>query len=93
MSQLDLQTVRDLMRFECALCGKALEIDSLMPHADRHAKQGECLHYTEYACASCLDTTLESYPLTLADGTEVVWPFRLQTQKLEAVRRHVSRAG
>ncbi|MEN6645498.1 MAG: hypothetical protein ABFE08_23890 [Armatimonadia bacterium] len=93
MSRFDLQTVGNLMRFECALCGKGLEIDELMAHAQRHTERDECLRYSEYDCASRLDSTLEGYPLTMPDGTEVVWPFRLDSRRLNEIRRNVPRAG
>jgi len=93
MSRLDLQTLGDLVRFECALCGKGLEIGDLMAHAQLHAQRNECLRYSEYECASRLASDLEGYPLTMPDGTEVVWPFRLDTRKLADLRRNIPRAG
>lgn len=93
MPRLDLQTIGNLVRFECALCGRGLEIDALMDHAHWHVDRDEYLSYSEYDSASHLDATLEGYPLTLPDGADAVWPFRLDTRRLEEMRRTVPRAG
>lgn len=93
MGQNSLKTVAELMRFECALCGRRLRVEELSAHADYHAGREECLSYSEYDCAGRLDRHLEGYALSGAGGLEVIWPFRLDSRELQAAQAGVPRAG
>lgn len=92
MARVTLETVANLARFRCRLCDHVMSVEAVDAHADRHARRGECLRYSEYECASRLDPALEGYPISL-DGVEMVWPFVIENDNLCRLLQDVPCAG